>query len=107
MARTEWAKILFRQLEQSHRGPQATAVFSVRRMFEVFLQMNKRTRGLDQSLEKIVVLGVGVEPELLQDVMRFVVALLVPAAKVSAIKWMFRDLTGKISVVAFEVANKP
>ena len=41
-----------------------------------------------------------------EHIMRFVVALLVPAAKISAIKRMLRDLTRKIRVVAFEVANE-
>ena len=38
--------------------------------------------------------------------MAFVVALLIPTAKISAIKRMFRDLARKAGIVAFEVANK-
>ena len=106
MAWTEWAKIFFCQFEQSRRRSQTSAVFRVGRVFEIFLQMDKRPRRLDQSLEKIIVLGVGVQPEMLEHVMRFVVALLIPAAKVSAIKRVLCDLAGKVRVVTFEVANE-
>ena len=39
--------------------------------------------------------------------MRFVVAMLVPAAKVSAIKRMTRHAAGKIDILALELAHKP
>ena len=65
------------------------------RMFEILLEMNERSRGLNQSLEKIIVAGVAVEPKVLQHVMSFVVALIVPAAKVSAIERIHRDFAGK------------
>lgn len=106
MAWTEWAKIFVGQFEQSHRRPQTAAVFGVGGVFEIFLQMDKRPRRLDQSLEKVVVLSVGIQPEMLEHIMRFVVALLIPAAKVSAIKRMLCNLAGKLRVVTFEVANE-
>ena len=58
--RTEWREIFLRQVEQANRRTQAPAVFGVGRMFEVFLEMNKRARRLNQSLEKIIVRGVGI-----------------------------------------------
>ena len=75
-------------------------------MLEIFLQMHKRPRGLDQSLEKIIVGGLVVQPELLQDIVRFVVTLLVPAAKVGAIEWMPGYVAAKIDIVAFELAHE-
>ena len=68
--------------------------------------MNERARGLDQSLEKIVVGSVGIEPEMLQHVVRFVVSLIVPTPKIGAIERMFRDLAGKIGILAFEVPHE-
>lgn len=106
MAWTEWAKIFFGQFEQSHCRPQTAAVFRMGGVFEILLQMDKRPCRLDQSLEKIVVLGVGIQPEMLQNIMRFVVALLIPAAKVGAIKRMLCDFAGKLRVLTFEVANE-
>ena len=38
--------------------------------------------------------------------MRFIVALLVPAAKISAIKCVLRNLTGKTGIVTFEIPNE-
>jgi len=104
-----WRKrgeVLFGQVAKSHGRSQTPAVLRMRWMFEVFLKMHKRARRLNQSLEKIIVRRVGVEPEMLKDIVRFVVTLLVPASKISAIKWMIRDLAGKIGVVAFELAHE-
>ena len=102
----ERAEIFFRKLEKSHRRTQTPPVFGVRRMLVIFLKMNERARGLDQSLEKIIVVGVGIEPNLFQNIVGFIVTLLVPAAKIGAIKGMVCDLSGKIGVVAFEAAHE-
>ena len=75
-------------------------------MFEILLEMNERARRLNQALEKIVVGGVAIQPDLFKDVVSLVVTLIVPAAKVGAIKWMLRDLAGEIRVVAFEVPDE-
>ncbi len=106
MTRTERSEIFFRQFEQSHRRAQTPAMFGVGGMFEILLKMNERARGLNHSLKKIVVRGVGIQPEVFQHVVGFVVALVVPASKISPIKRMARDLAGKIGVVTFEVANE-
>jgi len=100
------AEIFFRQFKEPHGRAQTPPVFRVCRMLEIFLEMNERACGLDQSLEKIIVAAVGVEPNLFQNIVGFVISLLVPAAKISAIKGMIRDLAGKIGVVAFEVAHE-
>ncbi len=51
-------------------------MFCVRRMLEIFLKMHKSTGGLNQSFEKITVVGVAIEPKLFQDIVCFVVTLL-------------------------------
>lgn len=76
------------------------------RLLEVSLEMNERARRLDQSFEKIIIAGSGIEPNLFEDIMRFVVTLVVPASKISAIKGMIRDLARKIGVGAFELAHE-
>jgi nitrogen-specific signal transduction histidine kinase len=68
--------------------------------------MHKRARGLNLSFEKIIVAAVAIEPNLLQNVVRFVVTLLVPEAKERAIKRVVRHVAGKIDSVAFELAHK-
>ena len=69
--------------------------------------MDERAGGLDQSLEKQVVLGVLVQPNLLQDIMRFVVALLVPALEIGAIIGMIDDVDlVRVGHFANEVADE-
>jgi hypothetical protein len=75
-------------------------------MLEIFLQMNERTRGLDQAFEEIVVGGVGVEPKLFQHVVRFVIVPLVPATKIGAVEPMLRYIAGEIHIVTFEFAHE-
>ena len=106
MPRSEARQVFCRQLKELNRRPQTPAVFCVRGMFEVLLEMDEGTGGLNQSFEEIVVVGVAVQPKLLEHVVRFVVTLLVPAAKECAIKWMLRDVARKIDSVAFELAHK-
>src|SRR6266404_1970222 len=78
----------------------------VGRMLEVFLQMHKRARRLNQSLEKIIVRGVSVEPEMLQHVVGLIVTPIVPAAKIRAVKRMIGDFARKIRVATFEIAHE-
>ena len=68
--------------------------------------MDERARSLNQSFEKIIIVGVAIEPNLLQNVVRLVVTLFIPAAKERAIEWMVRHLARKIDTVAFELAHK-
>ena len=49
-------------------------------------------RRLDESFEKLVVIRIAVQPKLLENIVRFVISLLVPALKKGAIKWMLRDV---------------
>jgi hypothetical protein len=81
-------------------------VFRMRWVLEIFLEMNECTRGLDQSFEKNVVVGVGIEPKLFQDVVRFVITLLVPTAKIGAIERMIRYFAREIGVSALEAADE-
>jgi hypothetical protein len=68
-------------------------------MFKSLLQMHEGASCLDQALEKIRVAGVGFQPKLFENVMRFVVTLLVPALKKGAIKWMLCQIgAGKVGI---------
>jgi|ERR1700736_2835346 len=68
--------------------------------------MDERARSLNQSLEKIIIVGVAIEPNLLQNIVRLVVILLIPAAKERAIKRVVRQVARRIDLVAFELAHK-
>ena len=106
MSRTEFRQVFFRQLEEFNGRAQTPAVLCVRWMFEVLSKMDESARRLNQSFEEIVVLGVAIQPKLFQHIVRFVVTLLVPAAKKRAIKWMGRYVAGRIDLAAFELADK-
>jgi len=106
MSRTEFRQVFFRQLEEFNGRAQTPAVLCVRWVFEVLLEMDESARRLNQSFEEIVVLGVAIQPKLFQHIVRFVVTLLVPAAKKRAIKWMSRYVAGRIDLVAFKLADK-
>ena len=82
-------------------------MFRVRRLLVIFLKMNEPAGSLDQSLEKIIVVALGVEPNLFHNIVGFVVTLLVPAPKISAIERMIRDFAGKTGFLAFEPAHEP
>src|SRR5690242_12097121 len=75
-------------------------------MLEIFLKMNERTSRLDQPLKEIVVDSVAVEPKVFHYIVRFVIALLVPAPKISAIKRIPGHLARKIGIVAREIADE-
>jgi hypothetical protein len=76
-------------------------------MVKPLLQVDKRARSLDQALEEIVVLGVAGHPELFQNIVGFVVLLLVPAAKVSPVVRMIDYCNARgISALAFQLADK-
>jgi hypothetical protein len=82
-------------------------MFRVRRMFEPLLQMNEGAGRLDQALKKIRVAGIRVQPELLENIVRFIVMLLVPAPKKGAIKRVLCDIRlGWIDLVRAQLRHK-
>ena len=62
-------------------------MFRMRRMFELLLQMNKRAGGLNQPFEilRVVRRDRLPEPDLLENIVRFIVTLLVPALEKGAV----------------------
>src|SRR6266404_3652305 len=106
MSRTEFRLVFFRQLEELNGRAQTPAVLGMRWVFEILLEMDESARSLNQSFEEIVVFGVAIQPKLFQHIVRFVVTLLVPAAKKRAVKWMGRHVAGRIDLVTFELADK-
>jgi hypothetical protein len=58
----------------------------------LLLQMNKSACCLDQTFEVIRILGLRPKPKMLEDVVRFVIALLIPAPEESQVTGMVRDI---------------
>ena len=87
-------EIFLRQSKQAHRRKHPPPVLWVSRPRMLLLQMHKATRGLDQPLEIIRVVRFRAQPEMFEDVVRFVVALLIPTAKKTHVTGMVRNLVG-------------
>ena len=54
--------------------------------------MNEGSSRLDQAFEEIRVTGARFQPKLLENIVRFIITLLVPAPEKRAIKWMSCDI---------------
>src|SRR5438552_4916309 len=74
MHRREAHQVSFSEPKQTHSRRQTSAVLWMQGMFESLLKMNERAGGLDQPLEKICVMRVGVQPKLLKHIVRLVIA---------------------------------
>lgn len=85
-------EIFFCEPKQPSRRVHPPPILRVGRPRVLFLQMHKSARGLDQPFEVIRVLRFGPQPEMLQDIVRFVVALLIPAAEKAHVARMLRDV---------------
>jgi hypothetical protein len=74
-------------------------------VFELLLKMNKSPGGLDQALEEIRIARISFQPQLLQDIVRCVVVLFIPAAEKRAVKWVVCDVRlTQSSIVTIEVS---
>lgn len=91
--RAQRRQVLFRQAKQPNGRSQATPMLRMSGMFEVLLQMDESAGRLDQPFEilRIVRGGRPLEPDLLENIVRFVVALLVPTSKKRAVIRMVGD----------------
>ena len=90
---TQRLQILFRQAEQPNSRGQSPSMFRMGRMFELLLQMDESAGSLDQALEVLRIAGGRrpLEPNLLENIVRFVVLLRVPAVKKRAVIRMVGD----------------
>src|ERR1044072_2948922 len=75
-----------------HRRRQPPPMFRMQRVLKPLLKMDKSSSRLNQSLEIVCIRRFVPEPQLLQHVVGFVIALLIPAMEKRAIKWMFHDV---------------
>jgi hypothetical protein len=89
----ERRQVLFREPKQAHGRAKPFSVFWMGRMLVMFLEMDECPGRLDQPLEVLGILrrDAFAEPDLLQDIVRFVVSLFVPAPEKSAVIGMSGD----------------
>jgi hypothetical protein len=96
--RSERHQIFFREPKQTHRRVHPASVFWVGRPRMLLLQMDETAGCLDEPLEIIGVLRFRPQPELLEHVVRLVIALLIPATKKAKVTGMLRDFVGRFIV---------
>jgi hypothetical protein len=69
--------------------------------------MNEGAGCLNQALEKIRFARTRFQPKLLENIVRFIITLLVPAPKKGAIKWVLCDIgLGQIDLVCAKLGHK-
>ena len=68
-------------------------MFCVQWMLESLLKMNESASRLNQSFEIICIGRFGLEPKLLQNIMRLVITFFIPAMEKRAIEWMPCDVS--------------
>jgi len=90
--RPERREISFREPKQPHRRIHPPPVLRMRRPRVLLLQMHEAAGCLDQAFEKIRILRFRLQPEMLEDVVRVIIALLIPAAEKTEIAWMLGNL---------------
>lgn len=90
--RRERSEILGGETKEPQSGRKPATVDAMRRKFEVLLQMHERARGLDKSFEIGGIVRSRLQPEMFEDVVRFVIALLVPASEKTPVTGMLRNI---------------
>ncbi len=86
--RPERREISLGQPKQPHRRIHPPPILRVRRSRILFLQMDEPACRLDQPLEIIRILRFCPQPEVLEHIVCFVIALLIPAAEEADVTWM-------------------
>lgn len=79
--RPERLEIFFGEPKEPHRRIHPPPVFRMGRAGMLFLQMHESAGCLDQPFEIIRILRFRPQPEMLEDVVSFVISLLIPAEK--------------------------
>ena len=86
--RPERREISLGQPKQPHRRIHPPPILRVRRSRILFLQMDEPACRLDQPFEIIRILRFCPQPEVLEHIVRFVIALLIPATEKTDVAWM-------------------
>ena len=84
-------EIVFREAEEAHRGIQSPPILRMSWPEILLLQMNKTSCGLDQTFEVTCIIRGRAQPEMFQDIVRFVITLFIPAAEETDVAWMPGD----------------
>ncbi len=97
VARKITRQVFHAEAEEPRGGAEAPAILGMRGPEELFLEMDISARNLDEPLEKKVVFIPPAEPEMFEDIVRLVVALLVETGEETPVAWVQPILSGELS----------
>jgi hypothetical protein len=103
-SRLKICEISDRQVKKPHGRPQPAPVFRMIGPLRLLLEMHKRSRELDQSLEVGVILPRFPEPQVFQDIVRLVVLLFIKTCEVTPIPGIERRIRSR-RVLLNEIAD--
>ena len=92
MHRPIWMEVFYTEPEKANSRVKPATIFRVFRAKKLLLEMYKSTSHLDQSFEKKIILVSALEPQVLQDIMRFIVLTCIEAGEVPLITRIQRQL---------------
>src|ERR1043165_266916 len=105
---SEPGQVPLRELEQTNGWTQTPAVFRMQWILEALLKMNESPSSLDQPFKIVCIRRFGLEPELLEHIVRFVISCFIPAMEKCAIKWMVHDVfLAPVSVFNSQLCYEP
>ena len=88
VSRAEWRNVFDSQREQSRRGMETPSIGGMPRSGDLFFQMHEGTRDLDEAFKIKVVFVAAFQPEVLEDIVRFVVVAPVETLEIPSIAGM-------------------
>jgi len=84
-------EIFFREPKQTHCRVESPPILGMSWSQILLLQMDKSARRLNQTLEVIGILRLRTQPEVFKNIVRLIVALLIPAAKKTEVARVLRN----------------
>lgn len=69
----KWVEVLQGEMEEAHSRAKTAAVLRMIRTQKLFLEVHKRAGDLDQSFEEKVIFVAPLQPEMLENIVRFVI----------------------------------
>lgn len=100
MAGTKWLQVGQSEMEKANRRPKAPPVLWVVRAEELLLQMDKCAGDLNETFEEAMILVMTLQPQILQNIVRFIITTFIETSKVALIARIERDI--RVSAKLFD-----
>lgn len=88
----KWMEVFYAEPEKADCRVKPAAIFRMFRAKKLLLEMYKSTRHLDQPFKKEIVFVSALEPQVLENIMRFIILTCIEAGEVALITRIQRQL---------------